>query len=91
MSTKLRLSWAGDHNSLKEFVQSTLELQGNWSSSAGEKLFVANNIKILWWKNKKFLTIDGDDVNRIKRGMINALLTSSTLDGTKTNMDIVLF
>ena len=89
MSTNLRLSWAGDHNSLKEFVQNTLELQGNWSSPAGEKkLFEANNIKILWWKNKKFLTIDGDDANRIKRDMMNALLTNSNLDGTKTSVDI---
>ena len=89
MSTKLRLSWAGDHNSLKEFVENTLELQGNWSSPAGEKkLFVANNVVISWWKNKKFITIDGDDANRIKRGMINVLLSSSNSDYAKTKVDI---
>ena len=50
--SKSRLSWDGDHNSLKEFAQNTLELQGNWSYPAVEKkLFVANNIETLWWKN----------------------------------------
>ena len=89
MSTNLRLSWAGDLNSLKEFVENTLELQGNWSSPAGEKkLFVANNVKILWWKNKKFLTIEGDDTNRIKNGIVNTLFTSLNLDRAKPSVDM---
>ena len=89
MSTNLRLSWAGDLNSLKEFVENTLKVQGNWSSPAGEKkLFVANNVKILWWKNKKFLTIEGDDTNRIKNGMVNTLFMSLNLDRAKPSVDM---
>ena len=54
MSANLRLSWAGDFDRLKEFVKSDLELQGSWSSPANEKkLFVANNVELLWWKNRK--------------------------------------
>ena len=88
MSTNLRLSWAGDLNSLKEFVENTLELQGNWSSPAGKKkLFLANNVKILWWKNKKFLTIEGDDTDRIKKSMINTLFMSLNRDRAKPGVE----
>ena len=70
-------------------VSEVYKVINDWSFPADEKkLFVANNIKILWWKNKKFLTIEGDEANRIKRGVISALLTSSNLDGTKTRVDI---
>ena len=89
MSANLRLSWAGDFDRLKEFVKSDLELQGSWSSPANEKkLFVSNNVELLWWKNKKFLKINGEDANRIKRCMINAMFTSLNLDSVKSGMDM---
>ena len=90
MSTNLRLFWAGDLNSLKEFVENTLELQGIWPSPAGEKkLFVANNVKRSFGgKTKKFLTIEGDDTNRIKNGMVNTLFTSLNLDRAKPSVDM---
>ena len=44
MSANLRLSWVGDHESLKEFIKDSLMVQGTWSSPAGEmKLFKAEN------------------------------------------------
>ena len=89
MSANLRLSWAGDFDRLKEFVKSDLELQGSWSSPANEKkLFVSNNVELLWWKNKKFLKIKGEDANRIKRCMINAMFTSLNLDSVKSIVDM---
>ena len=89
MSANLRLSWAGDFDRLKEFVKSDLELQGSWSSPANEKkLFVSNNVELLWWKNKKFLKINGEDANRIKRCMINAMFTSLNLDSVKSGVDM---
>jgi hypothetical protein len=89
MSANLRLSWAGDFDRLKEFVKSDLELQGSWSSPANErKLFVANNVELLWWKNKKFLKINGEDANRIKCCMINAMFTSLNLDSVKSSVDM---
>ena len=48
MSANLRLSWVGDHDSLKEFVKDSLMVQGTWSSPVGEKkLFEAENLTIL--------------------------------------------
>ncbi|CAB3997959.1 Hypothetical predicted protein [Paramuricea clavata] len=89
MSANLRLSWAGDFDRLKEFVKSDLELQGSWSSPANEKkLFVSDNVELLWWKNKKFLKINGEDANRIKRCMINAMFTSLNLDSIKSGVDM---
>ncbi|CAB4000299.1 Hypothetical predicted protein [Paramuricea clavata] len=89
MSANLRLSWAGDFDRLNEFVKSDLELQGCWSSPANEKkLFVANNVELLWWKNKKFLKINGEDANRIKCCMINAMFTSLNLDSVKSSVDM---
>ena len=38
--------------------------------------------------NKKFLTIEGDDTNRIKNGMVNTLFTSLNLDRAKPSVDI---
>ena len=36
----LKLSWSGDYESLKLFVDSELNLQGKWTSTGGEnKLF----------------------------------------------------
>ncbi|CAB3994201.1 Hypothetical predicted protein, partial [Paramuricea clavata] len=72
-----------------EFVKSDLELQGSWSSPANEKkLFVSDNVELLWWKNKKFLKINGEDANRIKRCMINAMFTSLNLDSIKSGVDM---
>jgi hypothetical protein len=56
MSANLRLSWIGDHDSLKEFVRDNLILQGTWSSPAGEKkLFESEGLTILWLKKKKLV------------------------------------
>ncbi|CAB3985311.1 Hypothetical predicted protein [Paramuricea clavata] len=89
MSANLRLSWACDFDRLKEFLKSDLELQGSWSSPADEKkLFVSNNVELLWCKNKNFLKINGEDANRTKRCMINAMFTSLNLDSVKSSMDM---
>ena len=44
MSANLRLSWIGDHDSLKEFVRNNLILQGTWSSPAGERNFLSRRV-----------------------------------------------
>ena len=54
MAANLRLSWAGDYESLRLFVNDSLGLKGSWSSVGGErKLFVTENLKILWKKKQE--------------------------------------
>ena len=66
MLSNLKLSWTGDLESLKTFVEGNLNLQGTWSQPGGEKkLFVAENLTNKWLKNKKFLSIEGKNVHKV--------------------------
>ena len=88
MSANLRLSWIGDHGSLKEFVRDNLILQGTWSSPAGEKkLFESEGLTILWLKNKKFLAVNGKDAKEIRSRLIKAMCTSSDFACVNTSVD----
>ena len=65
---KLKLSWAGDLESLKDFVSEYLGLKGEWRSPGGDrKTFTAGSILITWWKNKKFLSLNGMDNNILSK------------------------
>lgn len=65
---KLKLSWAGDLQSLKDFVNDYLNLNGEWSSPGGErKTFTDGCVSITWWKNKKFLSLNGLDNNMVSK------------------------
>ena len=65
---KLKLSRAGDLESLKDFVSEYLSLNGEWSSPGGErKTFTDGSILITWWKNKKFLSLNGLDNNILSK------------------------
>ena len=57
----LKLSCSGDYQSLKNFVKEKLNITGEWSSPGGKKKqFTSGNVLISWWKNKKFLAINGE-------------------------------
>ena len=89
MSANLRLSWIGDHDSLKEFVRDNLILQGTWSSPAcKKKLFESEGLTILWLKNKKFLAVNGKDAKEIRSRLIEAMCTSSDFAGVNTSVDM---
>ena len=78
MLSNLKLSWAGDLGSLKTFVEDNLNLQGTWSSPGGEKkLFVAENLMIQWLKNKKFLSIEGKNINKVVHYLIEYICSDS--------------
>ena len=78
MAANLRLSRAGDYESLRLFVNDSLGLNGSWSSVAREgKLFATENLKILWEKNKKLLAFDGENANKI----IQQLTSIICMDG----------
>ena len=75
---ELKATWTGDLASLKVFVENELNLQGTWSSPGGEKkLFVAENLTIQWLKNKKFLSIEGKNVNKVVHHLIEYICSES--------------
>lgn len=65
---ELKMAWAGDYESLKAFVNEKLGIEGEWSSPGGErKLFKSRNVVMHWWKNKTFLSIEGNQASETKR------------------------
>ncbi|CAB4027556.1 Hypothetical predicted protein [Paramuricea clavata] len=65
---KPKLSWAGDLVSLKDFVSDYLSLKGEWRSPGGEKkTFTDGSVSIAWWKNMKFLFLNGLDNNVLSK------------------------
>ena len=51
-SSNLKLSWAGDFQSLKDFVNTVLKVEGEWSSPGREKkLFTSNKVILMWLRN----------------------------------------
>ena len=84
MLSSLKLSWTGDLESLKTFVEGNLNLQGTWSQPGGEKkLFVAENLTIKWLKNRKFLSIEGKNVHKV----VNYLIEYICSDSDQQNYD----
>ncbi|CAB4016388.1 Hypothetical predicted protein [Paramuricea clavata] len=72
---ELKLSWSGDYESLKLFVDSELNFEGTWSSIGGEKkLFKSKNVDIHWWAKKKFLRIEGKQASEVKRSILMLIL-----------------
>ena len=55
ISNKLRIAWAGDFPSLKQLMNKTRKLNGEWSQPGGEKkVFDNGSCSISWLKNKNF-------------------------------------
>ena len=78
---------AGDFEALKIFVDNKLNIQGIWSSPGGEKkLFQSEFVNIHWWKNKKFLMVEGKQAKRINRLLYN-LLAGDLLDDQRCVTD----
>ena len=77
MLSNLKLSWTGDLESLKTFVEGNLNLQGTWSQPGGEKkLFVAENLTVKWLKNKKLLSIEGKNVHKVVHYLIEYICST---------------
>ena len=86
MAANLRLSWAGDYESLRLFVNDSLGLKGSWSSAGGErKLFVTENLKILWKKNKKLLAFDGENANKIIQQLTSVICMDDDANEVSSN------
>ena len=61
------LPWAGEFESLKQFVADSLKLKDVWSQPGGEKnVFALEDVSIIWRKNKTFLFFEGARANQLK-------------------------
>ncbi len=68
ISKSLCFAWVGDFNMLKNFVQDKLKLTGLWSQPGGDKkVFTAEDLTIIWRKNKNLLSFDGEKANHITK------------------------
>ena len=81
LNENLKLAWSGDLISLKLFVKKSLKLDGIWSSPGGEKkLFKNDDTSIIWLKNKRYLSIEGERTKEIKRRMLSMMLIGTNDD-----------
>ena len=71
------LAWIGSLESLKLFVQSDLNIEGQWSSPGGEvKQFTSENYTMKWYGRKKQkLVITRDDKNESLRKKLTEFAT----------------
>ena len=91
LNEKIKLSWAGDLLSLKSFIDKSINLEGEWSSPGGEKkIFKSHdgNTIITWWKNKKYIKLDGANAENVKHKLWSIVGNNSSEDSqfaTKTD------
>ena len=85
MAANLRLSWAGDYESLRLFVNDSLGLKGSWSAGGERKLFVTENLKIVWKKNKKLLAFDGENANKIIQQLTSVICMDDDANEVSSN------
>jgi hypothetical protein len=71
------LAWIGSLESLKLFVQSDLNIEGQWTSPGGEvKQFTSENYTMKWYgRKKKKLVITRDDKNESLRKKLTEFTT----------------
>ena len=66
LNHNLCFAWLGDFDSLKQFVNDELKLNGTWEQPGGDKkILKAENTSIVWRKSKCALQIEGAEVNKI--------------------------
>ena len=64
----ISVAWTGDFDSLKQFSNEVLKLDGEWTQPGGDKkVFTFGNSVIVWRKNKGILNIDVERSDEIKR------------------------
>ena len=87
----LKLSWAGDFESLQRIVSDYMKFDGKWSSPGGEKKVCSDcDTSITWWKKRKLLAVEGKQAKRITELSIvilanNVMLHSSDQPGNINN------
>ena len=65
-TSNLKLSSTGDFQSLKDVVHTVLKVEGEWSSSGGErKLFTSDKVTLTCLKNEKYISIRRKDEREV--------------------------
>ena len=71
----LKLSWMGDYESFKQFIEANTFTEGIWRSPGDERKTYSNgNTTITWWKKKKKMEFSGKDADEIKLQLCNVLI-----------------
>ena len=71
----ISVAWTGDFDSLKQFSNEVLKLDGEWTQPGGDKkVFTFGNSVMVWRKNKGILNIDGERSDEIKRRICEVML-----------------
>ena len=90
MSTEhLSLAWTGDFDSLKNFSNEVLFLDGEWTQPGGDrKLFTFDNSSIIWRKTKGLLLFKGEQPMAVKTKICEAMLQESPNPPSQTHAGI---
>ena len=73
----LKLSWTGNLESLKYFIEKDIKFNGTWKSPGNErKSCTDGKTTITWWRKKKSIEICGADAENIKQSFCHILLGS---------------
>ena len=82
----LQIAWTGDLLSLKQFVNETLKLEGQWSQPGGEmKVFTSGTNTISWRKKRKDLQFKGTDADSLKHTVCLIMKGTDNLNNKATN------
>ena len=84
----LKLSWTGDLESLKLFVETYIDFNGTWKSPGDERKSYSNGDTIItWWRKQKKLQFSGKEANRIKQQCCNVLMGKVLTDSMSCTQD----
>ena len=68
LSDQLCFAWAGDFESLKQFIGENLKLEGSWTQPGGDKkVFDFDGSTIIWRKNKNLLYLEGEKASEVMK------------------------
>ena len=91
LNANLKLSWTGDLDSLKLFVEKYIDFNGTWKSPGDERKSYSNgDTTIIWWRKIKKLQFSGKEANRIKQQCCNILMgkvLTDSMSGTQDEND----
>ena len=88
LNANLELSWTGDLESLKLFVETYIDFNGTWKSPGDERKSYSNgDTTITWWRKQKKLQFSGKEANRIKQQCCNILMGKVLTDSMSCTQD----
>lgn len=81
ITEKGKLKWRGDYGSLKSFLEDVLSIKGKWSSpGGGAKALNCEEVTIRWYCDNNTLTINGPEMERVKRSLDSLAIPIASSD-----------